>query len=524
MVFDVAVEDAGTQDRAAGTTDPGLLFADVSYPVVVVDSDLVVTAANPAYCTLVRRDIDDVVGADATTLFPDDLPAGDDREPVRVVRIGRADGGRRVAALAGVAVEVARAQTVEEIAALVVERGLAALGAHGGAVAVRGAGDVLHLTIADTSGERTVAASTQLPLHGPLPACVAAATGERVLLPDRAASVAFAPEMAAVLADTGCAAWGSLPLRGAVGQLLGSLSVGWAEPHTISADEIEVLEAFAAHCAQGIERIGARQAERATAAASHRMAEALQLSLLTDPVQPDHLQVAVRYLPAAHDARIGGDWYDAFLAVDGELNLVIGDVAGHDRQAAATMAQLRNLLRGLTFALNKPPAPILTALDEAMEHFAVDSLATAILAQVEQNPLDKLRGKRRVRWSNAGHPPPLLLHPDGTAELLHTEPERLLGVGRPIRRSDHTASLPSGSTLLLYTDGLVERRGSDLDRDLELLRLAAQDLHAHDLETFCDALVDRMGYDGDDDVALLALRAHDPSRPRPPEAGPERLR
>jgi serine phosphatase RsbU (regulator of sigma subunit) len=242
-------------------------------------------------------------------------------------------------------------------------------------------------------------------------------------------------------------------------------------------------------------------------------------------VQPGHLQVAVRYLPAAHDARSGGDWYDAFMSAGGDLSLVIGDATGHDRDAAAVMGQLRNLLRGLAYALKKPPAPILTALDEAMEHFAVGSLATAILAQVEQNPLDKLRGVRRLRWSNAGHPPPLLLHVDGVAELLETEPELLLGVGGGrAQRHDHMVPLPVGSTLLLYTDGLVERRGSDLDLDLERLRRTVQDLAGNDLESFCDALIDRMRSGVDDDIALLAVRAHDPSRPRPPEAGPERLR
>jgi Stage II sporulation protein E (SpoIIE)/GAF domain len=396
------------------------------------------------------------------------------------------------------------------------------LGADGGAVAVRRANDVLHLTITESLGEQMVASYAELPLQGPLPACVAAASGERVLLPDRAASLAFGAEMASVVADTGCQAWASLPLRGS-GRILGSLTVGWAEPHTFPARDVEVLEAFAAHCAHGIERITTRQVERAASTATTRMAETLQLSLLTDPVQPDHLQVAVRYCPAAHDAKVGGDWYDAFLTSDGELSLVIGDVTGHDREAVAAMGQLRNLLRGISFALNKPPAAILTALDKAMGHFSVGSLATAIVAQVEQTVIDKVLARRRVRWSNAGHPPPLLLHRGGTAELLHTSPELLLGVSTGASRGDHVATLPVGSTLLLYTDGLVERRGEVLDEGLARLVGAAETLAEHDLEGFCDALIDRMGYDGDDDMALLALRAHDPGQPRPAEAGPERL-
>jgi serine phosphatase RsbU (regulator of sigma subunit) len=220
---------------------------------------------------------------------------------------------------------------------------------------------------------------------------------------------------------------------------------------------------------------------------------------------------------------VGGDWYDAFLTSSDELSLVIGDVAGHDREAAATMGQLRNLLRGISYTLNKPPAAILTALEQAMDHFAVGSFATAIVAQVEQTVLDKVLKRRRLRWSNAGHPPPLLLHSDGTVELLYTTPERLLGITPGQARTDHTTQLSVGSTLLLYTDGLVERRGEDLDDGFDRLVSAANTLAGHDLEEFCDALISHMDHGGDDDMALLALRAHDPGQPRPPEAGPERL-
>jgi PAS domain S-box-containing protein len=602
------------------------LFDAVPHPLLVLDPSLRVVEANPAYCAILGRSRDVLVGREAFSLFPDN-PADPFADGVKAVRTSmetaretgltqvmplqrydveqpgtgtfgerywsivnvpvldeqgatvlllnrvedvtayvldrvgdgatrdeveswrqrveqaeadvyaralelqaawtaEAEAGRRVTALTAVVVELSTAQTVEEITELVIERGLAALGADGGAVAVLAKGDELDLTITESMGARTVTTYAQLPLLGPLPACVAAASGDRVLLPDRAASLAFTAEMAAVMADTGCQAFASLPLR--VGRrILGSLTVAWAGTHTFPAREVEILDAFAAHCAHGIERITARQVERAAAAATTRMAETLQMSLLTDPVQPDHLQIAARYRPAAHDAKVGGDWYDAFLTVDGELSLVIGDVAGHDRQAVAAMGQLRNLLRGISYTLNKPPAAILTALDSAMGHFAVGTFATAVIAQIEQNVLDKVRNRRRLRWSNAGHLPPLLLHPDGTAELLHTTPELLLGAhtGRP--RTDHVAELPVGSTLLLYTDGLVERRSETIDDGLDRLVSVAAALSGHDLEEFCDALINRMSDDGDiaahDDIALLALRAHDPRQPRPPEAGPERL-
>jgi serine phosphatase RsbU (regulator of sigma subunit) len=604
-----------------GTSEPidfRRLFAAVPHPLLVLTPDLVIVEANPAYCAILGRSREELLGRDAFGLFPDNpgdaaadgtkavrtsmevaratgqtqvmplqrydiedtdtgvfeerywsivnVPVLDERGATVLLlnraedvtsyvlsRVGRENGsgdwrqraeqaeadvyartrelqaawaaeaeaGRRIAALAGVAVALSAAQTVEEITDLVIQRGLAALGADGGAVAVLGGDDVLHLTITESLGEHAVATYAELTLRGSLPASVAAATGDRVLLPDRAASLAFGPEMAAVLSDTGCEAWAALPLQG--NGVVGSLTVGWTGPHRFPDREVEILDAFAAHCAHGIERIKALQADRAVSAASTRMAETLQVSLLTEPAQPDHLQVAVRYRPAAHDAKVGGDWYDAFLTSDGDLSLVIGDVAGHDREAVAAMGQLRNLLRGISFALNKPPAPILTALDEAMAHFAVRSFATAVIAQVEQRVVDRVRGRHQVRWSNAGHPPPLLVRPDGTAELLLTSPELLLGVWHGGPRTDHTTSLPTGGTLLLYTDGLVERRGEVIDAGFARLVTIARTLAAHDLEDFCDELIQRMGLDGDDDIALLALRAHDTSQPRPPEAGPERL-
>jgi serine phosphatase RsbU (regulator of sigma subunit) len=203
--------------------------------------------------------------------------------------------------------------------------------------------------------------------------------------------------------------------------------------------------------------------------------------------------------------------------------LVICDVAGHDRTAAAAMGQTRNLLRGLTYGLGEPPAAILTALDNAMQHFNVGSLATAILARASRPPRTPPVAAAGCAGPTPDTPPPLLVPPDGTAELLHTPSDLLLGVLPGGLRIDHEALLPVGSTLLLYTDGLVERRDENLDDGLARLQSVVRDIIALHLETFCDELIDRMAHIGDDDVALLALRAHDPEKPRPPDAGREVL-
>jgi serine phosphatase RsbU (regulator of sigma subunit) len=328
--------------------------------------------------------------------------------------------------------------------------------------------------------------------------------------------------MEGVVASTGCQAWACLPLE-VDGRLLGSLAVGWYEPHEFPAAELEVLDALAAQCSQGLERIQVRQAERRSAAAVRRMSETLQRSLLTDPPQPDHLQIAVRYRPAAQEAQVGGDWYDAFLTADGATCLVIGDVAGHDRDAAAAMGQMRNLTRGVTYALGEPPAAVLSALDRAIRDLAVGSLATVVLARIEGvDPGDGgACSSRRLRWSNAGHPPPLVIEADGSTRLLRTEADLLLGLDPETERTDHEELLRDGATVLLYTDGLVERReDASIDDGLERLLAAAGELAGAPLSELCDRLLDLLGTTGNDDIALLALRAYPEDLPRPPEAGP----
>ncbi|WP_432492359.1 SpoIIE family protein phosphatase [Kineococcus gypseus] len=256
-----------------------------------------------------------------------------------------------------------------------------------------------------------------------------------------------------------------------------------------------------------------------------RIAEGLQRSLLTAPVEPDHVQVAVRYQPAAAAAQVGGDWYDAFVVPDGATVLVIGDVMGHDVEAAAAMSQVRSLLRGIAYSSGAAPATVLASLDAAMQGLAVDTTATALVARLEQVRDERERDVTRLRWSSAGHLPPVLLAPDGTVSALSAHPPQLLlGVDPGTRRTDAAITVDRGSTLLLYTDGLVERRGSSLEGGVERLHDAVAELGGLELEALCDAVLERLvPADHDDDVALVAVRLHPLDRPRPPEAGPNRV-
>jgi serine phosphatase RsbU (regulator of sigma subunit) len=300
------------------------------------------------------------------------------------------------------------------------------------------------------------------------------------------------------------------------------LMVRLSEQLAPDEDYLGFLRLIAAALGQAIDQIAARDAEREIAATEKKMSEALQRSLLTRPLEPDHLQVAVRYRAAVAQAQVGGDWYDAFLTAAGALTVVVGDVTGHDLRAVAAMAQVRNLLRGVSYATQGSPAEVLFALDRAMHGLAVGLYATAILAQVEQTEPEGERGLRTLRWSNAGHPPPVLLAPDGRARLLEAPPDALLGLGDG-ERADQTVSLEPGSSVVFYTDGLVERRGTPIQERLDRLIGVLAGRQGCNAEELCDHLLSQLDEAVEDDVALLVLHAYPEGSRRPPEAGPEVL-
>lgn len=235
--------------------------------------------------------------------------------------------------------------------------------------------------------------------------------------------------------------------------------------------------------------------------------EVLQRSLLTPLPDDEHLLIGARYLPAGEVAQIGGDWYDAFRQPDGSTVFAIGDVVGHDMNAAAAMGQLRNLLRGVAFDREETPAMVLSRVDAAIKGLRIDTLATAVVGTLAQGGAARDHSARLFRWSNAGHPPPMLMRADGSVVVLEGRPDLLLGLDPETPRTDHTALLHPGDTLLLYTDGLVERRDSPIQEGLARLQAAFGDLVAADLEELCDGLVQRLlPADADDDVALVAVR------------------
>jgi PAS domain S-box-containing protein len=308
-----------------------------------------------------------------------------------------------------------------------------------------------------------------------------------------------------------------LPLRGR-GRILGLLTL-YFRPGT------PVLEEDVATAQDVADRAGLALDNARLYRAQQQLAEGLQRSLLTEPPEPDHAEIVVRYMPAAEAARVGGDWYDAFLQPGGSTMLVIGDVVGHDTAAAAAMGQLRGLLRGIATYSDAGPVEVLRGLDASMATLQTKTLATATVARFEQTPDERDRGVTRMRWANAGHLPPLVINPDGTvAELATWRGDLLLGVDPDARRSESVVTLDRGSTVLLYTDGLIERRDSDLDDGMVRLRDALIELADRPLEEMLDEVLERLVHGRpEDDVALVAVRLHRQDTPRPAEAGPNRV-
>ncbi|MGJ7881021.1 SpoIIE family protein phosphatase [Streptomyces rochei] len=268
------------------------------------------------------------------------------------------------------------------------------------------------------------------------------------------------------------------------------------------------------------------------------VAVTMQRQLLTPLPQVDHVRMAARYRPAESAMEVGGDWYDAFLLADGVMALVIGDVVGHDLQAAAHMAEVRNMLRALAWDHMEPPSVIMRRLDEAVTNTSDAPMATLVFARIEGPE----GGPWNFHWVNAGHPPPLVVGPDGATRFLEAGHGPLIGMSATLRLGldwpDATEELPPESILLLYTDGLVESRDRPIDAGMAKLRhhagVLARRPEAENVDVFCDELLARIEPRGDD-VALLALRLPaagvgapgDTSPPPPPqsthsEAAPDR--
>ncbi|HEV7628372.1 MAG TPA: SpoIIE family protein phosphatase [Streptomyces sp.] len=289
------------------------------------------------------------------------------------------------------------------------------------------------------------------------------------------------------------------PLRGRRRVIGAAVFLRRPERAAFEPDDLLIAAQLATHTALGVDKavLYGREAY---------IADELQRTMLPDELpQPTGCHLASRYLPAAETARVGGDWYDAIPLPGSRVALVVGDVMGHSMTSAAIMGQLRTTAQTLA-GLDLPPQEVLHHLDEQAQRLGSDRMATCLYAVYD--PV-----AHRIVIANAGHPPPVLLHRDGRAEVLRIPAGAPIGVGG-VDFEAVELDAPAGATLLLYTDGLVESRQRDVWTGIEHLRekltatarLTRPDAPAP-LEPLCDEVLDILGPgDRDDDIALLAAR------------------
>ena len=402
---------------------------------------------------------------------------------------------------------LAEALTVQQVAAVMVRGGLSVAGCRSAWIGVLDeTGEALGVLAASFPVEPGGPAA-RIPLSAASPRAEVTRTGQPVWLSSAADALVRYPGLRAIgIAD---GALGVVPLVSR-GRPIGAMMLSFADEGTFDAAERALITTLAEQCAQALER--ARLQER-----SHDVALALQQSMLPSALpEMDGLELTARYHPAVESLEVGGDWYDVVALPDGRVALAVGDVVGRGLRAATTMGQLRSALAALALSTQSPALVL-----DGLERFA-RQVEGARLATVVYGVLDPAAGT--FRYACAGHPPPLVLRPGGGTELLEDGRSPLLcalpvAVSGP--RPEGTHLLEPGDRLLLYSDGLVERRRESLT--VGLRRLAESAVAIGDGPGWSDELVRRMTAGaGDDDVALLAV-AFEPAFRATLPASPEKL-
>ncbi|MCO1660509.1 SpoIIE family protein phosphatase [Pseudonocardia humida] len=340
-------------------------------------------------------------------------------------------------------------------------------------------------------------------LEAAIVATAAVRSGRMLVHPDPDPAVAGVDRATAELLDElGLGTIVAAPLPGPQ-DVVGALVLGWAGPRALAPSDLLMIGTVAGYAARAVSR--ARVLAHRTGAAHD-----LQRAMLTTLPDVPGLVIAARYVPADSREDVGGDWYDAAFGPAGPpgpaggpdevLAVSVGDVIGHDLRAAALMGQARSMLRqALWDHPGGSASDVFSAFERANAGVALDAAGTAVLALLRRRGA----GGWSMSWTNAGHPPPVLLDADGSTRLL---PEHGMLFGYPALarqpRADHCIDLEPGSTLFLYTDGLVERRGRDLDAGTqELLELLDRNRGLAP-SALVDVVVRTLATDSDDVVAL----------------------
>lgn len=385
--------------------------------------------------------------------------------------------------------ELGRAETRSEVGTAVIDFIVPALGAVSALVAVRQRETDSFVMIAQVgfpTGEPTP--WDHYAAGNDMPSADAVLRGEPIFVVGRAALRARYPRVADMLIGAGGHCWAGIPLT-ATGTVVGTIGIGFADEDALDAAQRVRLVALAGQLAEALQRAERFETE-------HSIAVTLQRALLGRPATSSPLvRISAQYLPGAVALEVGGDFHDTFDLADGCIGLVIGDVVGSGLTAAAAMGQLRSAVRALAHSFG--PAELLSRLDRYVAEIEGTYFATATYVVIDP-------AKRQLRYSTAGHPPPLMRQKDGSTVRLEAARGAPLGVAAT-PRTEAVAPIVPGCIVVLYTDGLVERRNETIDEGIARLEAALVSHRDDDIDRLCASMIDNAleGTRQRDDIAIL---------------------
>ena len=437
-----------------------------------------------------------VPGPDGRTLYFQDVT--EKRRLAQEREAAERAAAERAVRIAELTTELAKATTSRDVVDVVARRVLPPVGAAGLLVQVI-EGDRLHHVGAVGYPDEFLAGVDNRPRAMGDPAWGPIASGTPLFLSSAQEFAARFPHLADLPERLGNEAWAFLPLT-ASDHTFGVCVVAFDRPRLLTDEERALLTTISALVAQSLERARLYDAE-------HTRSRELQRSLLPQGLpQLPECTAAARYLPAGRGADVGGDWYDIIPLSGGRVALVVGDVMGHGLPEAATMGRLRTAVHTLA-DLELPPDEIMGHLNDIVVGMGETSYATCLYALYDSTT-------RVCSLARAGHPPPALVHPDGTVYFPEPDADPPLGAAEPPFETVEL-EVSEGSLLVLYTDGLVESAKREIDEGMaELARMlstAHENGTAVDLERLCDTLTAGLlptEQRAADDAALLVARLH----------------
>ena len=481
---------------------PSLPDTTIRYPSLLEDAVAAGLAATAAVALLDQHQR--VIGAMGVSWAQAQAFTDAQKEVVRMVArmaadaLGRAQqleaeraARRRTERLQNMMSALVASASLAEVTAAVFEHGLLPFGASAARLVLVDQQQPERLVTVNAVGmtEPALTEWRALPLSVPSPSRKALATSAIVYVPTSEDLTAEFPEARLAHSSPGQQAWAAVPLRSS-GRTLGVLTLVFARPRPLDEGPDQIaLTALASAVADALSRASQHDSDR-------DLVMSVQRSLLSGrlPESPG-VRLGAYYRPAETHYGIGGDWYDAVPLPHGRILLIVGDVAGHGLEAAITMGQVRSAARALAPAYK--PARLLAALDQFICGTIKEPLVTASVVIIDP-------AGRTLRYCLAGHPPPLLREPGGSVRTLSEANGMLLGL-ETRSRPEQVISFAPGSCLVLFTDGLVERRDETVDAGIARIAVALEAAPPADPASLCDALVKQSSPRdaNDDDTAIL---------------------